>query len=63
MGCEGFPGEPDAQLNPKKKVFEGVQLDLKSDKDKVVGYKGVPFRTLTGGEVCTTTTLTDAKIR
>ena len=63
LGCEGFPGEPDAQLNPKKKVFEGVQLDLKSDKDKVVGYKGVPFRTLTGGEVCTTTTLTDAKIR
>ena len=25
---EGFPGEPEAQLNPKKKVFEKLAPDL-----------------------------------
>ena len=45
---QGFAGEPDEQLNPKKKVFEGVQPDLASTVDCVAAYKGVPFITSAG---------------
>jgi len=41
--CEGFPGEPDAQLNPKKKIFEEVAPDLRTNHDGVFVYKGVPI--------------------
>jgi hypothetical protein len=30
VGVEGFAGEPDEQLNPKKKVFEAVSPELSS---------------------------------
>jgi methionyl-tRNA synthetase len=49
--CAGYEGEPDEQLNPKKKVFEGVQPDLASTDKCVAAYKGVPFTTSAG--VCT----------
>lgn len=41
--CDGFPGQPDTQLNPKKKIFEQVAPDLKTDNDKRATYKGQPW--------------------
>ncbi|XP_050052095.1 aminoacyl tRNA synthase complex-interacting multifunctional protein 1 [Dermacentor andersoni] len=38
--CDGYPGQPDAQLNPKKKIFEQVAPDLKTDGEKRATYKG-----------------------
>ena len=37
--------EPDAQLNPKKKVFEQVQVDLSTGDTLVAQYKGSNLRT------------------
>eukprot|EP00878_Enallax_costatus_P027717 GHUV01029865.1.p2 GENE.GHUV01029865.1~~GHUV01029865.1.p2 ORF type:complete len:113 (+),score=41.29 GHUV01029865.1:550-888(+) len=45
---EGFSGEPDEQLNPKKKIFEQVQPDLATNADRVACYKGVPLMTSAG---------------
>lgn len=42
---EGHEGEPEAQLNPKKKVFETVQPDFTTGDDLVATWKGIPFRT------------------
>lgn len=39
----GFEGTPDAQLNPKKKVFEKIQPDFSTNDDGVACYKGVPW--------------------
>lgn len=40
---EGYEGEPDAQLNPKKKIWEQIAPDIKTDSEGVANYKGVPF--------------------
>jgi glutamyl-tRNA synthetase len=45
---EGNEGEPEAQLNPKKKVFETVQPDMVTRDDLVAVWKGIPFRTSKG---------------
>lgn len=45
---EGFSGEPDEQLNPKKKIFEQVQPDLATNADLVACFKGVPLMTTAG---------------
>lgn len=45
---EGFLGEPDEQLNPKKKIFEAVQPDLRTNEQLVACYKGVPLMTSAG---------------
>lgn len=44
----GFSGEPDEQLNPKKKIFEQVQPDLSTNAELVACYKGVPLMTSAG---------------
>lgn len=59
---EGYPGEPDKQLNPKKKVWEQVQPDLKTDSNKVACYKGVPF-TVKGKGVVTSQTMANSAIK
>lgn len=41
--CEGYPREPEAQLNPKKKIFETCAPDLKTNNDKVACYKDSPL--------------------
>ncbi|KAK4336632.1 hypothetical protein RND71_043744 [Anisodus tanguticus] len=46
---EKYPGEPDAQLNAKKKIWEQVSVDLKTNENKVATYKGDPFRVLDKG--------------
>eukprot|EP00850_Spirogloea_muscicola_P020362 SM000213S06827 [mRNA] locus=s213:191328:197704:- [translate_table: standard] len=56
----GFEGEPDVQLNPKKKVWETVQVDLRTSADLVAAYKGTPLSTSAG--ICTVTTLSNASI-
>ena len=33
-------GEPDAMLNPKKKIWETIKPDLLTNGDKVAAYKG-----------------------
>lgn len=42
---EGVEGEPEKQLNPKKKVWEAVQPELRTGADGVATYKGAPFVT------------------
>lgn len=38
-----FPGEPEEQLNPKKKVFETIQPDITTTSDLIVAWKGMPL--------------------
>ncbi|XP_037950242.1 aminoacyl tRNA synthase complex-interacting multifunctional protein 1 [Teleopsis dalmanni] len=38
--CEGYNRQPDAQLNPKKKIFETCAPDLLTNNDLVACYKG-----------------------
>uniref|UniRef100_A0A2P2M8U1 Uncharacterized protein MANES_15G055300 n=1 Tax=Rhizophora mucronata TaxID=61149 RepID=A0A2P2M8U1_RHIMU len=44
----GFEGEPDDVLNPKKKVWETLQVDLQTNADLVACYKDIPFTTSAG---------------
>lgn len=41
--CEGYNRNPDAQLNPKKKIWEAVAPDLKTNNDLLMCYKGQPL--------------------
>ncbi|XP_065908661.1 tyrosine--tRNA ligase, cytoplasmic-like [Dysidea avara] len=59
--AEGYDNEPDGQLNPKKKVFEQVQVDLLTADSLVAQYKGSNLRTALG-EV-TVKTLASCKIK
>merc|ERR1712173_116344 len=52
---EGYERQPDAQLNPKKKIFEACAPDLKVDGNNVATYKGVPWTV--NGKHCLSTTL------
>lgn len=45
---EGYSGQPDEQLNPKKKIFEQIQPDLMTNDGLVACYKGVPLMTSAG---------------
>ena len=58
---DGFESRPDAQLNPKKKVFETCAPDLRIDADKVAMYKGVPWTV--NGEKCYSQTLVNVQIK
>lgn len=53
---------PDAVLNPKKKIFETVAPDLKTDDNKVATYKGIPFA-IKGKGVVTAATLANVNIK
>ena len=46
--AEGYDGEPEEQLNPKKKVFEQIQPDFLTNAESVACYKGLPLRTKSG---------------
>lgn len=37
---EGYVRRPDSVLNPKKKIWETVAPDLKTNDDKIATYKG-----------------------
>uniref|UniRef100_A0A1A9UVK1 tRNA-binding domain-containing protein n=1 Tax=Glossina austeni TaxID=7395 RepID=A0A1A9UVK1_GLOAU len=49
--CEGFPREPDAQLNPKKKIFETCAPDLKTNASLVACFKGSPLHVPGKGQI------------
>ncbi|XP_067645800.1 tyrosine--tRNA ligase, cytoplasmic-like [Eurosta solidaginis] len=40
LAFEGYSGTPDEQLNPKKKVWEKISVDLKTNADGVAVWKG-----------------------
>ncbi|CDH50904.1 aminoacyl trna synthase complex-interactingmultifunctional protein 1 [Lichtheimia corymbifera JMRC:FSU:9682] len=50
---EGLEGEPEKQLPPKKKYFEAVQPDFKTDENRIAHYQDKPFliRTASGEPV------------
>uniref|UniRef100_A0A3Q4ARM2 tRNA-binding domain-containing protein n=1 Tax=Mola mola TaxID=94237 RepID=A0A3Q4ARM2_MOLML len=60
--CEGFPGEPDKELNPAKKVWEQVQPDLRTDSWCVATYKEAAFEVVSKG-VCKAQTLSNSEIK
>ncbi|XP_054168935.1 aminoacyl tRNA synthase complex-interacting multifunctional protein 1-like [Oppia nitens] len=39
-----YPGTPDSQLNPKKKIWEQIAPDLKTNSECVATYKDEPFK-------------------
>eukprot|EP00873_Tetraselmis_striata_P026722 jgi/Tetstr1/446986/TSEL_034444.t1 len=45
---EGYEGEPEEVLNPKKKVWEKIAPDLVTDESGVAKYKGAAFMTSKG---------------
>ncbi|CAN4107138.1 unnamed protein product [Withania somnifera] len=57
----GFDGKPDDILNPKKKVWETVQVDLHTNKELVACYKDVPFTTSVG--ICKVVSIAEGSIR
>uniref|UniRef100_A0A3Q2P0R6 Aminoacyl tRNA synthetase complex interacting multifunctional protein 1a n=1 Tax=Fundulus heteroclitus TaxID=8078 RepID=A0A3Q2P0R6_FUNHE len=59
---QGFPGEPDKELNPKKKVWEQVQPDLRTDDRCVATYKGAAFE-VAGKGVCKAQTMSNSGIK
>ena len=71
---EGFEGEPEPQLNPKKKVWDDCQVGFTTTADRVVGFdpsaveklkdsgKGVALLKTKEG-VCTVKTLSGATVR
>ena len=44
----GFEGEPDDVLNPKRKFWETLQVDLQTSAELVACYKDIPFTTSAG---------------
>lgn len=52
---EGYVRNPDAVLNPKKKIFETVAPDLKTNDAKIATYKGIPWTVEKKGAVVTET--------
>ena len=55
-------GEPDKELNPKKKVWEQIQPDLRTDWQCVATYKGAAFEVV-GKGVCRAQTMSDCEIK
>ncbi|XP_057456803.1 probable methionine--tRNA ligase [Lotus japonicus] len=57
----GFEGNPDELLNPKKKVWETLQVDLHSNEELVACYKNIPLTTSAG--VCKVSSIRNGSIR
>jgi len=58
---EGFTRNPDAQLNPKKKIFEACAPDLKVNSEGIATYKGIPWSV--NGKQCKSQTLKDVQVK
>ena len=56
-------GTPDEQLNPKKKIFEQIQPDLRINSEGVASYKGVPWKVKGFDGYCTVPTMKDSPIK
>lgn len=59
---EGYPGTPDDQLNPKKKIWETVAPDLSVTSEKIASYKGVAF-TIAGKGPVVSSSLTNCPVK
>ncbi|KAM4708437.1 aminoacyl tRNA synthase complex-interacting multifunctional protein 1 isoform 2-T3 [Discoglossus pictus] len=59
---QGFPGEPDKELNPKKKTWEQIQPDLKTNDECVATYKGAAFEVI-GKGACKSQTMSRSGIK
>ncbi|KAM6313686.1 aminoacyl tRNA synthase complex-interacting multifunctional protein 1 [Aegotheles albertisi] len=59
---EGFSGNPEKELNPKKKIWEQIQPDLHTNDQCVATYKGVPFE-VKGKGVCRAETMANSGIK
>ncbi|KAM7156546.1 aminoacyl tRNA synthase complex-interacting multifunctional protein 1 isoform 1-T1 [Molossus nigricans] len=59
---DAFPGEPDKELNPKKKIWEQIQPDLYTNAECVATYRGAPFE-VKGKGVCRAQTMTNSGIK
>ncbi|KAM4808761.1 aminoacyl tRNA synthase complex-interacting multifunctional protein 1 isoform 2-T3 [Rhinophrynus dorsalis] len=59
---QSFPGEPDKELNPKKKTWEQIQPDLLTNDNCVATYKGDPFE-VKGKGVCKAQTMAKSNIK
>ncbi|XP_019158384.1 PREDICTED: methionine--tRNA ligase, cytoplasmic [Ipomoea nil] len=57
----GFEGKADDVLNPKKKVWETLQVDFHTNKELVACYKDIPFTTSAG--VCKVSSISEGSIR
>ncbi|CAH2084658.1 unnamed protein product [Euphydryas editha] len=62
VSCEGYPREPEAQMNPKKKIFETCAPDLKTNHQGVACYKGSPL-IIPGKGPITAPTLKDVQVK
>ena len=51
---EGYNREPEAQINPKKKIFEKIAPDMVVSKDGVCQYRSKNFITDVGGAITAT---------
>ncbi|OWF41308.1 aminoacyl tRNA synthase complex-interacting multifunctional protein 1-like [Mizuhopecten yessoensis] len=60
--AEGYSGEPDAILNPKKKVWEALKPDLRTNGDRVATWKGAPLKIEGKGQIVAPT-LGDVQIQ
>lgn len=58
-----YPGEPDAQLNPKKKIWEQVAPDIKTNDDGVAIYKDCEFKVASNLDGKFTSNLKNVQIR
>lgn len=62
ISCEGYPRNPDAIMNPKKKIFETVAPDLMVNGDNVGTYKGAAL-IVEGKGAMTSQTLKNVNIK
>jgi len=58
---EGYTRNPDAQLNPKKKIFEACAPDLRVNATKEATYKGVKWTV--NGQPVLSPSLTEVQIK
>ncbi len=61
MEVPGFARAPDAQLNPKKKIFEACAPDLRVNSSGEATYKGVPWTV--NGQKCKSPSLLEVQIK
>ncbi|XP_069781855.1 aminoacyl tRNA synthase complex-interacting multifunctional protein 1a isoform X2 [Narcine bancroftii] len=59
---ENYLGEPDKELNPKKKIWDRIQPDLSTNEECIATYKGTPF-VVKGKGVCKAQTMANSGIK
>lgn len=59
--CAEFKGEPDEVLNPKKKVWDQVVVDLLTDEARKACFRGVPLTV--NGKPCTVASISKGTIK